>query len=88
MKKLMVICLTYPATLDDTLPAASEVDLSCDEYMVFAMQDKHHRFSLGLGTVLECLHAAEKEGAVPELPPQWWLTLSGRYQLNKLEHSE
>jgi len=88
MKKTDDDVLNNPATLDDNSLPASEADLSCDEYMVFAMQDKHHRFSLGLGTVLECLHAAEKEGAVPELPPQWWLTLSGRYQLNKLEHSE
>lgn len=88
MKKTDNDILNNPATLDDNPPPVSEADLSCDEYMVFAMQDKHHRFSLGLGTVLECLHAAEKEGAVPELPPQWWLTLSSRYQLNKLEHSE
>lgn len=88
MKKTDDDVLNNLATLDDNSPPASGADLSCDEYMVFAMQDKHHRFSLGLGTVLECLHAAEKEGAVPELPPQWWLTLSGRYQLNKLEHSE
>ncbi len=54
--------LNNPATLDDNSPPASEADLSCDEYMVFAIQDrKHHRFSLGLGAVLECLHAAEKE---------------------------
>lgn len=50
--------------------------------MVFAMQDKHHRFSLGLATILECLHAAEKEGAVPALPADWWLALNGRYDLH------
>lgn len=74
--------LNNPAQLDDNPPPSDESDLSCDEYMVFAMQDKYHRFSLGLGTVLECLHAAEKEGAVPPLPADWWLALNGRYDIN------
>lgn len=74
--------INNPAHLDESPPPPDEVDLSCDEYMVFAMQDKHHRFSLGLATILECLHAAEKEGAVPALPADWWLALNGRYDLH------
>lgn len=47
----------------------------CEEPMVFAMRDKHHEFSIGLSTVLECLRAAEAEGCVPPLPPEWWFAL-------------
>lgn len=71
--------LNNPAYLDENPPPADEVDLSCDEYMVFAMKDQHHRFTLGLGTILECLHAAEKEGAVPPLPVDWWFKVGTRY---------
>lgn len=70
------------ATLDDNPPPAEQADLSQDDYMVFAMQDKHHQFTLGLSTILECLHAAEQEGAVPRLPEDWWLALSTRYNLD------
>lgn len=75
------------ATLDINPPAAEQADLSQDDYMVFAMQDKHHQFTLGLSTILECLHAAEQEGAVPALPESWWLALSTRYNLDYLQHS-
>ena len=44
----------------------------CDELYVFGMQDKHHTFSLGLSTVLQCVAIAEKNGVVPPLPAQWW----------------
>ncbi|MCE8014347.1 hypothetical protein HOP57_22815 [Halomonas daqingensis] len=71
--------MANPAALDDSPPPPEEADLSCDEYMVFAMKDRHHRFSMGLETVLKCLAAAEKEGAVPALPADWWLALDGRY---------
>lgn len=58
-------------------PAATEVFCpSCDESLIFAMQNQ---FSLGLSTVLECLALAEKAGHVPPLPPEWWISLSVRY---------
>lgn len=87
MKKADDDMLNNPATLDDNPPPVSEADLSCDEYMVFAMQDKHHQFTLGLSTLLECLYIAEKEGAVPQLPDQWWLALSTRYNLGYQQRS-
>lgn len=58
-------------------PAATEVFCpSCDESLIFAMQNQ---FSLGLSTVLECLALAEKAGHVPLLPSEWWISLSARY---------
>jgi len=47
----------------------------CHEELVFAMQDTHHQFSLGLSTVLECLAIAEKDGFVPKLPEDWWIEI-------------
>lgn len=46
-----------------------------DEYsdrLAFAMRDTCCDFSLGLGSVLECLSAAEREGYVPPIPKEWW----------------
>ena len=45
---------------------------SCLEELVFAMKDNHHKFSIGLHTILYCLAIAEKEGSVPRIPSQWW----------------
>jgi hypothetical protein len=45
------------------------------ECLVFAMRDSgEHEFSLGLSTVLQCLHLAEKLKSVPPLPHWWWHT--------------
>lgn len=52
---------------------------TCGEILAFAMRDKHHEFSLGLYTVLQCLRAAEKEGVVPPLPDEWWIAVGGLY---------
>ncbi|EPC00571.1 hypothetical protein L861_06435 [Litchfieldella anticariensis FP35 = DSM 16096] len=62
----------------DTEPKADE--LAKDEYMVFALKDQHHQFTLGLETVLQCMKFAEQEGVVPSLPEEWWLQVSSRYQ--------
>lgn len=35
--------LNNPAHLDENPPPADEADLSCDEYMVFAMHTSHPR---------------------------------------------
>lgn len=51
----------------------------CSEVLTFAMQDKYHSFSLGLGTVLECLKVAEQEGHVPPLPDGWWIKIRCMY---------
>ncbi|WP_161564878.1 hypothetical protein [Pseudomonas aeruginosa] len=55
---------------------------SCHDELIFALQDKHHAFSLGLSTVLQCLKMAEHEGVVPELPEGWWSRMANRYRLN------
>ncbi|MCR6969996.1 hypothetical protein NS834_26225, partial [Pseudomonas aeruginosa] len=54
----------------------------CHDELIFALQDKHHAFSLGLSTVLQCLKMAEHEGVVPELPEGWWSRMANRYRLN------
>lgn len=54
----------------------------CDGTVLFAMRDRHHTFSLGLDTVLECLRLAEEEGEVPPLPSVWWEQVHGRYDLD------
>ena len=71
--------LNNPAHLDDEPPVAADQDLSCDDYLVFAMKDKCHRFTMGLGTILECVRIAEQEGAVPPMPTDWWLKVEARY---------
>lgn len=55
---------------------------SC-ETIVFALQDRHHAFSLDLETVLQCLRFAEAEGAVPELPTAWWRMVINRYKIGR-----
>lgn len=52
---------------------------NCDGDLIFALRDRHHAFSLDLPTILQCLHMAEAEGAVPELPPEWWGAVRTRY---------
>jgi hypothetical protein len=52
-----------------------------EEEMVFALQDQHHKFSIGLSTVLQCLRMAEREGGVPNLPEDWWIQLERRYTI-------
>lgn len=52
---------------------------NCADPLIFALKDRHHEFSLGLFSVLECLKLAEKEGYVPELPEDWWHKLWKSY---------
>ena len=53
----------------------------CEDEVLFAMRDKHHEFSIGLSTIIQCLKISEKEGYVPKLPYHWWLSLEGRYEV-------
>ncbi|MGV6473618.1 hypothetical protein [Azotobacter vinelandii] len=34
-------------------------------------------FSLGIAIVLQCLRFAEEQGAIPELPDDWWSIVEG-----------
>ena len=52
--------------------------LDCDEPIYFAMHDKHHKFSLSLTTLIECLKFAENEGAIPPIDISWWGEISNR----------
>ena len=46
----------------------------------FLMRQGRREFPLGLRTVLACLAFAEREGAVPELPADWWVRINRRYR--------
>lgn len=52
----------------------------CTEDYVFAMRQGGREFGMGLTTVLACLAFAEREGAVPELPADWWIKVGNQYQ--------
>lgn len=43
----------------------------CFEQVIFLMKDNHHKFSIGLITVLECLEFAVANGDLPKLPLSW-----------------
>ena len=43
------------------------------------IKDHYHEFSIGLSTILSCLAMAEKEGAVPKIPYEWWSLINRRY---------
>lgn len=51
----------------------------CSEEYLFLMRNDEHEFSIGLRTILSCLAFAEKEGAIPGLPPEWWVNIQRRY---------
>ena len=52
----------------------------CTEDWTFLMRQGRREFPLGLRTVLACLAFAEREGAVPELPADWWVRINRRYR--------
>jgi hypothetical protein len=49
--------------------------------LVFALRDSHHTFSMDIATVLQCLQFAEQEGAIPQLPDDWWTAIGRRYKI-------
>lgn len=48
---------------------------NCFEKYLFHLKNLTGEFTVGLTDILKCLAFAEKEGAVPPLPPQWWLSV-------------
>lgn len=68
-----------PVPVADGIAAQEHICDNCSEPLLFAMRDKHHEFSLGLLTVLQCLELAEKEAYVPPLPQGWWLQIRRTY---------
>jgi hypothetical protein len=52
----------------------------CTEEYLFKMRDNYHEFSIGLTTILSCLALAQGEGALPELPADWWSKAINRYR--------
>ncbi|MGL4208562.1 MAG: hypothetical protein ACRCTY_04165 [Candidatus Adiutrix sp.] len=86
MSKRQKRVLKNRATSDKNVVLHNDCE-KCDDPLLFAMQDKFHQFSIGLFTILNCLKLAEKDGAVPNLPDEWWILLANRYRINfhKLE---
>ena len=52
----------------------------CTEDYVLLMRQDDREFGIGLTTLLACLAFAEREGAVPELPADWWIKVRNQYQ--------
>ena len=52
----------------------------CTEDYVFLMRQDDREFGIGLTTVLAALAFAEREGAVPELPADWWIKVRNQYK--------
>ena len=52
----------------------------CTEDYVLLMRQGDREFGIGLTTLLACLAFAEREGAVPELPADWWIKVRNQYQ--------
>ena len=52
---------------------------NCSEEYLFHLKDTVHEFSIGLIDILECLHFAEEQGAVPQLPPEWWIRVENKF---------
>ncbi len=51
------------------------------ETVIFRMKDNFHEFSIDLETLLGCLAFAQSQGAVPQLPSDWWIWIHNRYNL-------
>ena len=76
--------MDHEAILDNRadLASADAQDSSVnEEEMVFALQDQHHKFSMGLSTILQCLRMAAQEGGIPKLPSDWWIQVARRYSI-------
>lgn len=54
------------------IDGAERIDCdTCSEQVIFLLRDKHHEFSVGLKTIIECLAFAVKNGELPKLPQSW-----------------
>ena len=61
------------------LELEKEIADNCSEEYLFHLKDTVHEFSIGLINILECLHFAEEQGAVPQLPPEWWIRVENKF---------
>lgn len=52
---------------------------NCFEKYLFHLKNKNGEFTVGLTDILRCLKFAEKEGAVPSIPPKWWLDVENHF---------
>ncbi|WP_199533062.1 hypothetical protein [Thiopseudomonas alkaliphila] len=86
--KMTTVNTSHPQEIIEnraTLPAQEATKNShdcCTNHLLFALQDNHHSFSLGITTILECLYVAQSEGAIPELSDDWWHRVMNYYKLN------
>ncbi len=52
---------------------------NCFEEYLFYLKDGHHDFTIGLIDILRCLKFSEENGAVPQLPAEWWLSVDQHF---------
>ena len=75
--------LKHEKTIPEQAELTEKVDQincsNCFEEYLFHLKDSHHDFTIGLIDILRCLKFAEENGAVPELPTDWWLSVDRRF---------
>ena len=54
---------------------------NCAEDFLFHLKLREENFTIGLRDILKCIHFAEKQGAVPPLPFEWWLDVETHFRL-------
>ncbi len=47
----------------------------------FVMKDNYHTFLLSLENILLSLREAERQGEVPPIADEWWMTLQGKFNV-------
>ena len=82
MKKLNSNEIFQNRALLENSSAVFENDCEhCYEPLVFALKNNDTEFSVGLFTILNCLQLAEKNGDVPAISRDWWITIQQKYSL-------
>ena len=51
----------------------------CTEEYLFLFTDGTTERYVGLRTIIRCLEIAADNGAIPDLPSEWWIKLKNRY---------
>ncbi len=69
---------------DKALLTGAVEQISCEECFenyLFHMKNKNHEFTIGLIDILNCVKFAEEQGALPEIPGDWWIEVKSHYRL-------
>lgn len=68
-----------PETLELTGDVVPDNDPESDEYFHYIFRSRDGEAAIGLGTILECLRFAGREGVVPVFPAMWWAVVEDLY---------